>query len=165
MAFRILSIAGCHQDGNFCTLVCPTGALQPLDIAVKRKVHMGLARVDTQTCLPFRRDDRRDCDLCYSECRQAGYDAIQMREIRIELDPPPPEGMFSDMERQEMSRIQAPFVDANACVGCGICQYRCFTTFVKQQPELRQSAIVVSAENQHRLTAYPPDVKGLPPPL
>jgi ferredoxin len=158
-----LDHAGCHQDCNFCTLVCPTGAIQPLEIGVKRKVHMGLARVDVQTCLPFRAEDRRDCDLCYSECRQAGYDAIEMREIQIELDPPPPEGMFSDMELLEMSRIRAPFVDADACVGCGICQYRCFTTYVKQQEELEQSAIVVSAENQHRLMKFPAKAEGLPP--
>jgi NAD-dependent dihydropyrimidine dehydrogenase PreA subunit len=147
--------AGCHQDCNFCTQVCPTGAIQPLDIAVKRKVHMGLARVDTNTCLPLRAANRRDCDLCYFECQRAGYHAIEMREIEIELDPPPPEGMFSELELHEMSRIRAPFVEADACVGCGICQYRCHMTHVVQQQELARSAIIVVAENEHRLTSYP----------
>ncbi len=50
-----LDHAGCHQDCNFCTLVCPTGAIQPLPIEVKRKVHMGLAQLDPQRCLPLRR--------------------------------------------------------------------------------------------------------------
>jgi ferredoxin len=138
--------AGCHQDCNFCTQVCPTGAIQPLDIAAKRLFHMGLARVDTDTCLPFRKQDRRECDVCYVECRQAGYDAIELREIQIELDPPPPEGMFSEDELSEMSRIRAPFVKAAACVGCGICQYRCHTRYVVQQPDLDRSAIRVFAD-------------------
>ena len=44
-----LDHGGCHQDCNFCTLVCPTGAIQPLEIAAKRRFHMGLARVDPET--------------------------------------------------------------------------------------------------------------------
>jgi hypothetical protein len=96
-------------------VVCPTGAIQPLDIAVQRRAHMGLARVDTETCLPFRQADRRECDVCYVECRQAGYDAIELREVEIKLDPPPPEGMFSELELCEMTRIRAPFVNAEAC--------------------------------------------------
>jgi ferredoxin len=156
--------AGCHQDCNFCTQVCPTGAIQPLTIQVKRKTHMGLAHVDTNTCLPFRNDDRRDCDLCYVECRQAGYDAIEMREMEIELDPPPPEGLFSEMELYEMSRILTPWVDRDACVGCGICQYRCYTTYVKQEGRLQRSAIIVSAQNEHRLASFPVQPDLLPPP-
>jgi len=146
--------AGCHQDCNFCTLVCPTGAIQPLDIAVKRRVHMGLARVDTQTCLPFRSADRRECDVCYVECRQAGYDAIELREVEIKLDPPPPEGMFSELELREMTHIRAPFVNAAACVGCGICQYRCHTLYVVQQQILDRSAVRVVAQNDDRLTRW-----------
>ncbi|HPM79998.1 MAG TPA: 4Fe-4S binding protein [Candidatus Anammoximicrobium sp.] len=146
-----LDHAGCHQDCNFCTLVCPTGAIQPLEIAAKRRFHMGLARVDTETCLPFRQTDRRECDACYVECRQAGYDAIEMREIEIQLDPPPPEGMFSELELLEMSRIRAPFVKAAACVGCGICQYRCHALYVAQRQILDQSAIRVFAGHEHRL--------------
>ena len=53
---------------NFCTQVCPTGAIQPLDPAVKKKTHMGLAVVNTETCLPFREDGREDCNLCFVEC-------------------------------------------------------------------------------------------------
>jgi NAD-dependent dihydropyrimidine dehydrogenase PreA subunit len=120
-----------------------------LDLAAKRLFHTGLARVDTDTCLPFRKQDRRECDVCYVECRQAGYDAIELREIQIELDPPPPEGMFSEDELSEMSRIRAPFVKAPACVGCGICQYRCHTRYVVQQQDLdrRPSACWRTAES------------------
>ena len=156
--------AGCHQDCNFCTQVCPTGAIQPLAISVKRQVHMGLAKVDTQTCLPYRTQDREDCDICYVECAQAGYDAIELRWLQIELDPPPPEGMFSELELEEMSRIRTPWVDADRCVGCGICEYRCHTKYVVQEDKLSKSAIVVFAENEHRLRRYPDTQGALPKP-
>ena len=48
-----------------------------------------------------------------------------------------------------MTRIRAPFVNAVACVGCGICQYRCHTLNVVQQRVLARSAIQVFAENEH----------------
>ena len=159
-----LDHSGCHQDCNACTLVCPTGAIQPLTIDLKRKTHMGLAKVNTSTCLPFREDDRQECDLCFVECEQAGYHAIEMREIEMDLDPPPPPGMFSDLELRAMSRIQVPVIDADACVGCGICQSRCHTTYVIQQDELTESAIVVSAEYEHRLEVFPEDPQNLPRP-
>jgi NAD-dependent dihydropyrimidine dehydrogenase PreA subunit len=124
---------------------------------------MGLARVDTETCLPFRQTDRRECDVCYVECRQAGYDAIELREIEIPLDPPPPEGMFSELELREMSRIRAPFVNAATCVGCGICEYRCHTLYVVQQQTLARSAVRIFAENEHRLRSYPAQPGDLPP--
>ena len=85
-----------------------------------------------------------------SNARQAGYDAIEMQEIRIELVPPPPEGMFSDVELDAMSRIRVPVVKTDACVGCGICQYRCQTRRARQDGLLEQSAITVRAENEHR---------------
>ncbi len=155
--------AGCHQDCNFCTQVCPTGAIQSLELPVKRRVHMGLVRIDPATCLPLRKDRlRQDCDLCYAECRQAGYHAIEMQEVRIELDPPPPEGVFSDVELDAMSRIRVPVVKADACVGCGICQYRCHTRNVLQEHSLQQSAIFVLAENEHRFLSFPADPQDLP---
>lgn len=144
--------AGCHQECNFCTQVCPTGAIQPLDLAVKKKTHMGLAVVNTDTCLPFREDGREDCDLCFVECEQAGYHAIQMRPIDLPVDREELEMQgLSDAIIDEMSTIQAPFVDSDRCVGCGICTYRCHTRYVVQESRLDQAAIPVIAENEDRL--------------
>jgi ferredoxin len=148
--------AGCHQDCNFCTQVCPTGAIQPLDLLVKRETHMGLAKVNTQTCLPFREDGREDCDLCYQECTQAGYDAIEMRPIDLPVDRTELEMQgFSDFEIDEMATILAPHVLADRCVGCGICTYRCHTKYVVQDGRLEENAIPVFAENEHRMLTFP----------
>jgi len=141
------SWAGCHQDCNFCGQVCPTGAIRPLAIEVKRKTHMGLAVVDREACLPHRGD--RDCQLCYEECRAAGYHAIEMKEIQVAVGDVP-EGALSAMEIEEAGRIPAPFVNPAACVGCGLCEYRCYAVWGKQNHILRKSAIVVTAQNADR---------------
>jgi ferredoxin len=132
--------AGCHQDCNFCTLVCPTGAIRPLSLDAKRHFQIGLAVVDPTTCLPHRGE--RDCQLCFDECTAAGYRAIQMRPIQLATGPVP-EGTFSPEEIEQMGRILAPFVTANACVGCGLCEYRCHSAWVGQQTLLNRSAVVV----------------------
>ena len=143
--------AGCHQDCNFCTQVCPTGAIQPLDLPIKRETHMGLAVVNTQTCLPFSETDREDCNLCFVECEQAGYHAIEMRPIELKIDREELEMQgFPESIINEMGRILAPFVDASKCVGCGICTYRCHTRYVKQEPRLTSAAIQIVAQNEDR---------------
>jgi ferredoxin len=134
--------AGCHQDCNFCTQVCPTGAIQPLTLADKRRFLIGLAVVDTATCLPHRGE--RDCQFCFDECNAAGYCAIEMRPIQLATGPVP-EGAFSPEEIEQMGRILAPFVKAEACVGCGLCEYRCQSAWVSQQELLQRSAVVVQA--------------------
>ncbi len=156
--------AGCHQDCNFCTQVCPTGAIQPLDLLVKRETHMGLAVVNTKTCLPFREDGREDCDLCFRECEQAGYHAIEMQPLKLPVDRDELEAQgFSDFEIDEMSTILAPVVAADKCVGCGICTYRCHTKFVIQDGRLDEAAITIDARNEHRRLNFPITASGLGP--
>jgi NAD-dependent dihydropyrimidine dehydrogenase PreA subunit len=103
---------------------------------------MGLAVVDTATCLPHRGE--RDCRLCFDECSAAGYHAIEMRPIPLATGPIP-DGVFSPEEIEQMSQIRAPFVKADACVGCGLCEYRCHGVWVGRQQRLRRSAVVVQS--------------------
>ena len=132
--------AGCHQNCNWCTQACPTGAIQPLSLAEKRKAVMGLAVLNTGTCLPHHGE--RECQLCFDECNAAGYRAIEMRPIEL-ASGPVPEGTFSPDEIEQMSRILAPFVKSDACVGCGLCEYRCHSVWVGRQKQLSKSAIIV----------------------
>ena len=134
------SHAGCHQDCNFCTQVCPTHAIRPLSLPEKRKTPIGLAVINTKTCLPHA--GQRDCRLCFEECEAAGYHAIQMRQIKLALGDIPP-GVVSETELEAMGSIEAPFVNPDACTGCGLCQYRCHTTYTKQAHVLPESAIRV----------------------
>jgi len=132
--------AGCHQNCNLCTQVCPTGAIEPLSLAQKRKSVMGIASLDTQLCLPHRGE--RECQLCFDECNAAGYRAIEMRPIHLEMGAVP-EGALSPEEIEQMGRIRAPFLQTDACVGCGLCEYRCHSVWVARQKLLPRSAVIV----------------------
>lgn len=134
------SHAGCHQDCNFCTQVCPTHAIRPLSIDRKRRTKIGLAVIDRRICLPH--TGRQDCRLCYLECEAAGYHAIEMRTIRLEVGEIPP-GVVSPEEAEQMAQIEAPHIVADRCVGCGLCEYRCHSALVRRQRILPRSAVVV----------------------
>jgi len=135
-----LTKAACHQDCNFCTQVCPTGAIRPLELSEKRRFRMGLAKIDPVLCLPH--SGKEDCRRCFDECEAAGYHAIEMRTIHLDVGEIP-EGTVSEMELEEMSRIDAPHVIADKCVGCGLCEYRCHSRWVTNERRLPHSAIVV----------------------
>jgi hypothetical protein len=61
-----------------------------------------------------------------------------------------PAGALAPSDVEEMASIRAPFVNSVACVGCGLCQYRCHTVLHRQQKVLPSSAIVVEARDEDR---------------
>lgn len=130
--------AGCLADCNRCGGACPTEAIRALPIAEKRAAHMGRAVVDTSTCLPHAA--RRDCGLCESACRDAGYGAIVLFPVHEEA---------SDDGRG----FWAPQVDGDRCVGCGLCQATCYRENYLKLGDLTGSAINVEAGpgNEDRL--------------
>lgn len=127
--------SGCERSCSNCGQVCPTGAIRALPIDEKRVVRMGLAVVNEQTCLPYA--GREECDLCVEECQTAGYDAIEFIRRGTELD--------SDGEPIEGSGFLAPVVLAEKCVGCGLCQTRCYKINVKTKGLLSESAVQMEA--------------------
>jgi NAD-dependent dihydropyrimidine dehydrogenase PreA subunit len=127
--------AGCESSCNTCGHVCPTGAIRALLIVEKKAARMGLAVVNQQTCLPYAA--REACQLCVDECVAAGYRAIEFTRVHSELDE---QGL-----PVEDSGFLAPVVLAEKCVGCGLCQTRCYRINVKLQGQLDQSAILVAA--------------------
>jgi formate hydrogenlyase subunit 6/NADH:ubiquinone oxidoreductase subunit I len=127
--------SGCESSCSNCGQVCPTGAIRALPLHEKRVARMGLAVIDPQTCLPHA--GREACQLCVDECRLAGYDAFELVRVGTELD------VFG--EPIEGSGFLAPTVQAERCVGCGLCQTRCYRINVKSKQWLTASAVVVEA--------------------
>jgi len=127
--------SGCEPSCSNCGQVCPTGAIRALLLDEKRVARLGLAAIDPQTCLPHA--GREACQLCVDECRLAGYDAFEFVRVGTELD------AFGALV--EDSGFLAPAVRAERCVGCGLCQTRCYRINVKSKQLLTASAVVVQA--------------------
>ncbi|MDA1049605.1 MAG: 4Fe-4S binding protein [Planctomycetota bacterium] len=127
--------AGCESSCNACGQVCPTGAIRALPLEEKKVARMGLAIVNEKTCLPFA--NREACQLCVDECNAAGYEAIEFINVHTSVDD---NGM-----PVEGSGFVAPVVLADKCVGCGLCQTRCYAINVKEKHLLTGSAIVIEA--------------------
>lgn len=127
--------AGCEPSCNSCGQVCPTGAIRALPLEEKRVARMGLAVVNEETCLPLA--GREACQLCVDECTAAGYDAIDFIRVHTATDangsPIPGSGFL------------APTVLEDKCVGCGLCQMRCFIVNAKDKGLLTETAILVEA--------------------
>jgi ferredoxin len=127
--------AGCESSCNACGQVCPTGAIRALPLAEKKVARMGLAIVNTQTCLPFA--EKEACQLCVDECASAGYHAIEFTRVGTVAD--------SLGNPVEGTGFLAPVVLADKCVGCGLCQTRCYGINVAAKRLLEESAIIIQA--------------------
>jgi ferredoxin len=127
--------SGCEPSCNNCGQVCPTGAIRALPIDEKRAARIGLAVVNTQTCLPHAQSEA--CQLCVDGCRAAGYDAIEFLRVGTQAG--------ADGAPVEGCGFLAPVVVADKCVGCGLCETRCFKINVQYKRLLANTAICIVA--------------------
>jgi ferredoxin len=127
--------SGCEPSCSNCGQVCPTGAIRALPLEEKRVARMGLAVVNQATCLPYA--GREECRVCVDECVAAGYQAIEFVRVGTEMD-------ALGQPLDGTGRL-APLVLADKCVGCGLCQTRCYAVNVKAKGLLAESAIRVEA--------------------
>lgn len=79
-----------------CTKACPTGALKPIED--KKKVKMGLAKVNETTCVSH--NGTGFCGACFTACPLHG-------------------------KALTLNRKNAPQVHEDHCVGCGLCEEAC----------------------------------------
>jgi polyferredoxin len=100
----------CSFDCAACGTVCPTGAIPNLSLEEKRQAPIGLARVDTNRCLPWAY--ATDCIVCEEAC-PLGEKAIQLEEAEV------------TNARGEQVTIKRPYVVKERCIGCGICEFQC----------------------------------------
>ncbi len=98
-----------------CVPACPTGALDEASVTNDegeldfRKMDMGLATVDTNSCIAFW---GLQCDLCYRAC------PLMDEAIKLHYTRNPRTGKHAFLE---------PVVDMNVCTGCGLCEKACPT--------------------------------------
>jgi ferredoxin len=95
----------CKKECNACTTVCPSGALQSLNLERKNKYIIGRASVDTSLCLW----GVSECNTCLRSCP---YEAIKV-------------------QFHEEAYESFPGVDPLKCNGCGACEAVCPTGNLK----------------------------------
>jgi ferredoxin-type protein NapF len=91
----------CREGCTVCTELCPSGALQPLNVKEKQRYIIGEALLDIELCVLAL--GQRDCDACARACP---YDAVHI---------------FWDEDQY----IAYPVVDFKKCNGCGACEVAC----------------------------------------
>lgn len=112
-------IGYCEYHCTLCGRTCPTGAIPALKQEQKLKVKLGVAQIDRSICLPWAAG--KECIVCQEHC--------PVSEKAIKLD------TYSGGPAR-------PYIDADLCVGCGICQHKC--------PVRPARAVRVSPKNAER---------------
>jgi len=102
-------IGYCEYNCTLCGQVCPTDAIEHLDVETKQKRKIGLAFINTNRCLPYA--FKRSCIVCEEHCPTSPK-AIVFEPKTISTD-------NGDVE------LKMPIVDPELCIGCGICEYVC----------------------------------------
>jgi ferredoxin len=106
--------------------VCPTDAIQELDLEVKKKTKIGLAFIDVNRCLPYA--FKTNCIVCEEHCPTSPKAIIFERKTILTGD--------GELE------LKLPVIDPAVCIGCGICEFKC--------PVGEHAAIRVSSVGEDR---------------
>jgi ferredoxin len=100
----------CEYNCNLCGQVCPTGAIRPLPMDQKQKMKMGTAHFDKGRCIPYYYGET--CMVCEEHC------PVPDKAIRFT------EQTVMTLEGKTTKTL-LPYVNENACIGCGICTSCC----------------------------------------
>lgn len=112
----------CRPECNKCSEVCPTGAIQKVDLADKSSIQIGRAVWVKENCIPL--TDEVSCGNCARHCPVG---AIQM---------------ISSVPGDNLAQ-KIPAVDTERCIGCGACENLC--------PSRPFSSIYVEGNERHRI--------------
>jgi MauM/NapG family ferredoxin protein len=102
-------IGYCEFNCTLCGQVCPTDAIEGLELGVKQKRKIGLAFVDQNRCLPYAFGI--DCIVCEEHC------PTSPKAIRFESRVAVTDGVEKE--------LKLPIIVPGECIGCGICEYYC----------------------------------------
>ena len=111
----------CRPECTRCSVVCPAGAIKPVDKDEKSSIQIGHAVWIKKNCVVL--SDEVECGNCARHCPSG---AIEM----VQLD-----------ENDEESPM-VPAINEAACIGCGACEYVC--------PSRPFSAIYVEGHEVHK---------------
>jgi len=100
----------CEFNCNLCGQVCPSGAIQFIDLKQKHQTVIGKAFIDKNRCLPYAK--QIPCIVCEEHCPVYNK-AIQYTNVNVKNN----DG--------KLIEIKQPYVIEDRCIGCGICENKC----------------------------------------
>jgi NAD-dependent dihydropyrimidine dehydrogenase PreA subunit len=121
----------CEYNCNLCGQICPTKAIQPLNVSAKQKAKMGQAIFLKDRCIPYRLNE--NCIVCEEHC------PIPDKAIKINTRE------YEDPVTGRKRMVSYPYVDEALCIGCGICENKC--------PLNGEAGIIVIREGEERSRA------------
>ena len=92
--------AFCNFDCTRCGEVCPTGAVEHLDLGDKQRTRVGQAALKVDLCVVKR--DGTECAACSEHCPTKAVETVPYRE-----------------------NLWLPEVKPELCIGCGACEFAC----------------------------------------
>ena len=120
----------CEYSCNLCSQVCPTGAIRPVTVEEKQKIHIGMAFVDRNRCIPYAFG--RNCIVCEEHCPTPQKAITFIEEKAVD-------------EKGASFILLKPMVSPELCIGCGICENKC--------PVVDLPAIRITSINESRSEA------------
>ena len=117
----------CEFNCTLCGQVCPTGALQVLQLPEKHIFKIGHAFFDKNRCLPYAKGI--PCIVCEEHC-PTPEKAIQFNTATVKND-----------QGQEVT-VKQPYIVDKLCIGCVICENKC--------PLPDRAAVIVTAAGEQR---------------
>ena len=117
----------CEFNCTLCGQVCPTGALQILQLPQKHTFKIGHAFFDKNRCLPYAKGI--PCIVCEEHC-PTPEKAIQFKTATVTND------------RGEKVKVKQPYIVDKLCIGCGICENKC--------PLPDRAAVIITAAGEQR---------------
>ena len=141
-------IGYCEPSCVFCGQVCPTGAIWEITPAEKgwlpvssdakaNPVRIGTAFYDRGRCLPWA--SATECIVCQEWCPTTPK-AIYLRPAEV----------FDSAGNAK--QVRQPYVDAEACVGCGACEFACP---IKDRPAIRVTSIGETRSKTNQILLRP----------
>jgi MauM/NapG family ferredoxin protein len=100
----------CEFNCTLCSQVCPTGALEKINLEQKHSFVIGKAYFDKNRCLVYA--DKKACIVCEEHCPTFDK-AIKFSEVNA-----------IDFEGNKIV-LKQPYVKEDLCIGCGICENVC----------------------------------------
>jgi MauM/NapG family ferredoxin protein len=97
----------CEYRCNLCGRVCPTDAIAELPLERKQKIQIGTGVFNKEICIPYAKGD--NCIVCEEHC------PVPEKAIRVK------EGTVKG------KKVMLPYVVADLCIGCAICELKCPT--------------------------------------